>query len=610
MEQDDKEDDFVSNEQFYEGKHYIGQGMPDSEETSGKVHKSSDNQLKNLNSINNEPVKLGIDSYLTPAREHEEFDQEIVIGCDVSVTKENESERRSMGSPLSNADSIDYSLSPGSLNTYGTSDNFASQLRESPMETSMELQALRNTESYSPLSNPSESQNYLISSDYETNSPALDMSRAYFCVVSPINDTRTMQSRICSASSEDNVFQVSQSSLVSKKSCERVHDIEKSRNNSNVCTEDTETVVNDSVSQHQSQSSLELFEQSTLEDKTDLPSHDSVKKAEDLTPDKNKPSMIKNIGETHLHESSTPCNTLIVNQKLIEQIVCTDRQISMLGDCHSNNSDLCGNSVMIKLQGNKSIWDNLPVSTRLPHNTLQTSLSSANNTLISKSTTIHSLDNALSSSQPYLQVALVNDLDSTTPVELIPTDQILGSVMPDMYICQWEACTSHFISIDDLVKHISNIHITAENKYNFICLWKGCIRQGKPFDARYKMVIHMRTHTGEKPHVCPVQDCGASFARLENLKIHRRSHTGEKPYVCQVPGCGRSFANSSDRFKHKRTHDMKKPFKCIVSGCGKCYTDPSSLRKHRKRHQVDKLKEFEDNVYVCDKVSVHAHSMV
>ncbi|ROT69827.1 hypothetical protein C7M84_011948 [Penaeus vannamei] len=148
---------------------------------------------------------------------------------------------------------------------------------------------------------------------------------------------------------------------------------------------------------------------------------------------------------------------------------------------------------------------------------------------------------------------------------------------PDL-ICKWVGCGLSFESLDELVSHLTAAHVTSQHGA-FFCLWHGCSRT-KGFNARYKMLIHIRTHTNERPYVC--SQCDKRFSRQENLRIHARTHTGEKPYVCTVPGCGKAYSNSSDRFKHTRTHFVDKPYECRHPGCGKRYTDPSSLRKHVK----------------------------
>ncbi|XP_044270412.1 transcriptional activator cubitus interruptus isoform X2 [Tribolium madens] len=148
--------------------------------------------------------------------------------------------------------------------------------------------------------------------------------------------------------------------------------------------------------------------------------------------------------------------------------------------------------------------------------------------------------------------------------------------------CHWKDCGTEFQTQDELVKHINNDHIHA-NKKSFVCRWDGCSRAEKPFKAQYMLVVHMRRHTGEKPHKCTFEGCVKAYSRLENLKTHLRSHTGEKPYTCEYPGCSKAFSNASDRAKHQnRTHSNEKPYVCKAPGCTKRYTDPSSLRKHVK----------------------------
>ncbi|XP_076346274.1 zinc finger protein GLIS3-like isoform X2 [Tachypleus tridentatus] len=153
------------------------------------------------------------------------------------------------------------------------------------------------------------------------------------------------------------------------------------------------------------------------------------------------------------------------------------------------------------------------------------------------------------------------------------------------YTCRWIDCSFVFKEQEDLVKHIEKIHIDQKKGEDFACFWQGCSRRYRPFNARYKLLIHMRVHSGEKPNKCKFEGCNKAFSRLENLKIHLRSHTGERPYVCQHTGCAKAFSNSSDRAKHQRTHQDTRPYACQEPGCNKRYTDPSSLRKHVRTHQ-------------------------
>ena len=90
-------------------------------------------------------------------------------------------------------------------------------------------------------------------------------------------------------------------------------------------------------------------------------------------------------------------------------------------------------------------------------------------------------------------------------------------------------CSRQFPSVDQIVYHIAEDHLsnsgpsTTELHY---CRWKDCTRNNVPFKAKYKLVNHIRVHTGEKPFHCSFAGCGKRFARSENLKIHKRTHTG------------------------------------------------------------------------------------
>ncbi|KAI9768457.1 MAG: homeodomain transcription factor ste12 [Geoglossum simile] len=57
----------------------------------------------------------------------------------------------------------------------------------------------------------------------------------------------------------------------------------------------------------------------------------------------------------------------------------------------------------------------------------------------------------------------------------------------------------------------------------------------------------------QKSHSCPIPTCGRLFKRLEHLKRHVRTHTQERPYVC--PHCNKAFSRSDNLAQHRRIHE-------------------------------------------------------
>ena len=88
-------------------------------------------------------------------------------------------------------------------------------------------------------------------------------------------------------------------------------------------------------------------------------------------------------------------------------------------------------------------------------------------------------------------------------------------------------CGRTFSCVQEAVVHLAVEHVGGPEQADHTCRWLGCGRRGRPFKAKYKLINHMRVHTGERPFQCPFPGCGKVFARSENLKIHKRTHTGQ-----------------------------------------------------------------------------------
>lgn len=106
-----------------------------------------------------------------------------------------------------------------------------------------------------------------------------------------------------------------------------------------------------------------------------------------------------------------------------------------------------------------------------------------------------------------------------------------------------------------------------EKAVSYRCYYEYC---GRIFNSKYNLQRHINSkHLKIKSFSCNI--CGKQVASRQNLIEHEFTHTGEKPFICPVANCGKRYRQSSQLCVHKKTHKRR--------GEGPAFSSPEELQE-------------------------------
>lgn len=138
-----------------------------------------------------------------------------------------------------------------------------------------------------------------------------------------------------------------------------------------------------------------------------------------------------------------------------------------------------------------------------------------------------------------------------------------------------DRCPKQFSDRYTFRKHSETLHRDLSEKRKYYC--DVC---AKVLTTKSGLIIHKRTHSGEKPYECDI--CSSQFAQRNAIILHMRTHTKERPFLCHE--CSKTFRTRTSLHLHMQGHLGIKPYKCSYTGCVWSFVQKSKLAVHLQSH--------------------------
>lgn len=184
-----------------------------------------------------------------------------------------------------------------------------------------------------------------------------------------------------------------------------------------------------------------------------------------------------------------------------------------------------------------------------------------------------------------VKMELKSELPEVDTIVLEETDNDFLLESKENVLCN--LCGELLPSMKEWNVHNRKIHNIRPQNQNLVC--RTC---SESFPSQRDYLEHLKEH----PLECNI--CGKNFYKLPNLRLHLRRHTGIKPHKCDV--CTKSFFSKQKLQEHMNVHNGSSPIKCNM--CSETFRRYSNLVQHRNRHHLNIKKKIKDYVCFCGEI--------